>query len=73
MKSFFRVGVRVYDGEETAEFPARDFKVLENGALELGGPLRMTIAPGAWKTVQFILAEDDPAAAEAPELGGPRR
>jgi hypothetical protein len=61
MRVVFRSGVRVREPEApiAREFPAKEFKVLDNGALELSGPERVTFAPGAWLSVAFILSESD--------------
>jgi hypothetical protein len=53
----------------TVSFPARDFEVLPNGALELKHITRTTFAPGQWTFVQFDVqpAVDPRDAAYGPE------
>jgi len=60
MKVCFRSGVRVVAREAPIfrDFSAKDFKVLDSGALELSGPERMTLAPGTWVSATFILTEE---------------
>lgn len=63
MKVVVRHGVRVVGNDAlrtVRDFPFKDFKVLDSGAVELSGPQRLTLAPGIWSSVSFIVAEEEP-------------
>lgn len=67
MKIVVRRGVRVVANNALGtvqDFPFKDFKVLDSGAIELSGPQRLTLAPGIWSSVCFILGEDGEADAD---------